>query len=173
MRTGDDTLTRIVAPAMEALMPASALKRWKRVDFALDDSGVVNINAVQILGSMQITSTLDDTAYNSTSTSVYTECVITTMTLGTGTWALIVNAMSRGAHSAGTSIDYRLNVNGDAYNEITRTAPAAAAAPFFTTATVTALPGGDVAIAAEFKCDAGSTATISDSVLTVIAMRTA
>jgi hypothetical protein len=173
MLTDQDRLEKLFVPLARTIMPPAALDRQKRIDYALGDDGKVQESAMPPLSGLHITSTIDDTAYNSTSTSVYTTCVETTITLGDGTWTLIVNVMSRGAHSAGTSIDYRINVNSDAYNEITRTAPAAAAAPFFTTATVTAVPGGDVAIAAEFKCDAGSTATISDSVLTVIAMRTA
>lgn len=172
--TGEDNLMRVWMPLGPALLPASEIDRRKRVDTAIDGSGYIDPNAVQILGSLQITSTLDATAYNSTSTSVYTECVETTMTLGEGTWTLIVNVMSRGVHSAGTSIDYRLNIDGDAYNEISRSAPTSAAAPFLTTATVTAQAGdSEVHIAAEFKCATGSTATISSSVLTVIALRTA
>ena len=174
MRTGDDTLTRILAPAMPAIMPASELKRWKRVDFALDDSGFVNIDAVKVIGGLLVSATLDDTLVTSTSTSAYTTCVSTTITLGDGTWTVMAQAASRGSHSAGTSIDYRLNIDGTAYNEITRTAPTSGAAPFFTVATVTGMAGGsDVAIAVEFKCDAGSTATITDSTLSVTAIRTA
>jgi hypothetical protein len=172
--SGEDTLTRMFMPVAEAVMPRAELRRRKRIDAAIDQSGFVEPDAVQILGSLQVTCTLDATAYNSTSTSVWTTCVETVMTLGAGTWTLIVTAMSRGTHSAGTSIDYEINIDGTAYNEVTRTAPTSGGAPFFTTATVTAMPGGnDVSILAEFKCDAGSTATISDSVLQVIALRTA
>ena len=172
--TGLDNLTAEWMPAVRAKLPASEIDRRKRVDQAIDATGYIDPSVVQILGSLQVTATLDATAYNSTSTSVYTECVSTTMTLGEGTWTLVITAMSRGTHTSGTSIDYQITVDGTAYNEITRTAPTSGGAPFFTTATVTAQPGGsDVYIAAEFKCDAGSTATVSDSVLQVIAIRTA
>ena len=173
--TGLDNLTRMYMPVAEAIMPRAELRRRKRVDAVIDASGYIDPEAVQILGSLQVTSTLDDTAYNSTSTSVWTACAETTLSLGAGTWTLVITAMSRGAHSSsGSSINYRITVDGNAHNEITRTAPSTAASPFFTTATVSAMPGwSDVFIAAEFKCNSASTATVSDSVLQVMALRTA
>ena len=120
--SGEDTLTRLLMPVAAEVFPRAEMRRRKRFDAAIDQSGFIEPDAVQMLGSLQVTTTLDDTAYNSTSTSAYTTCVSTTLTLGTGTWTVVVNAMSRGAHNAGTSIDYRINIDGNAYNEITRTA---------------------------------------------------
>jgi hypothetical protein len=172
--TGHDRLARLLAPVMPDLMPPAEIDTFRRVRRALDGSGFVDADAVPPLGQVIVNAALDDTTYNSTSTSAWTTCVEVTQSLPPGTWSLVALAMSRGGHSAGTSIDYRITVNGDAYGEITRTAPTSSAAPFFSLATVAGIPGGtDVVVLAEFKCDAGSTATISDSVLTTIYLRTA
>lgn len=172
--TGEDRLTRIIAPVMRDLMPAAEIDRWKRVDRAVDGSGAIAPDAIPPLGHVLISAILDDTLYSSTSTSAWTTCAELTQSLLTGTWTLVALAESRGGHSAASSIDYRISVNGDAYGEITRTAPSSSAAPFFSLATVSGLPGGsDVIVAAEFKCDSGSTASVSDSRLTTIYLRTA
>lgn len=172
-RTHEDRLTRIVGEAMPALLPVRGLDHMKRIEYAIDRTGRVNANAVQLLGALDVQTALDDTQYQSTSTTDYTTCVELFVSLGAGTWTLVVLAESRGIHSGGTSIDYRLSIAGTAYNEITRTAPTSGGAPFFTSATVTGMDGGqDVALTAEFKCDAASTATIVDSRLTVVALRT-
>ena len=96
--TGLDNLTRMYMPVAEAVMPREDLRRRKRVDAVIDASGFIDPEAVQILGSLQVTSTLDDTAYNSTSTSVWTACAETTLSLGAGTWTLVITPMSRGGH---------------------------------------------------------------------------
>jgi hypothetical protein len=173
--SGNDTLTKIVAEAMPSLMPASEMRRWKRIDHAISDDGYINAGAVQLLDTLLVTALLDDTQYNSTSTTDYTTCCEMNPTLGNGTWTMIVQAQSRGGHSASSNIDYRLNIDGIAYNEVTRSAPTSATQlPFFTNAVIPGLDGGrTVNVRAEFKCDSAATVTITDSTLQIIAVRTA
>jgi hypothetical protein len=172
--SGNDTLTKIVAEAMPSLMPASEMRRWKRIDHAIDDSGYVSADAIQLLGTLYVAFLMDDTTYNSTSTLDFTTCLEANPELGNGTWTLNVQANSRGGHSTGTSIDYRLRIDGLGYTTVTHTAPATGAAPFYTNEIVSGLDGGRaVNILAEFKCDTAATATISDTTLQIIGIRTA
>jgi hypothetical protein len=172
--TGNDTLTKIVAEAMPSLMPATEMKRWKRIDHAISDDGYINVDALVILGSLYVAFLFDNTTYNSTSTAVFTSCIEANPDIGNGTWTLNVQANSRGAHTTGTGINYRLMIDGTAYNEIFKTAPTTHAAPFFVNAVVPGIDGGrSVNILAEFKCDSAATATISDTTLQIIAVRTA
>jgi hypothetical protein len=172
--SGNDTLTKIVAEAMPSLMPASEMRRWKRIDHAIDDSGYINSEAVQLLGNIYVAFLMDDTTYNSTITADFTTCCEANIELGNGTWTLNVQANSRGGHSTGTSIDYRLRIDGLGYTTVTHTAPATGAAPFYTNEIVSGLDGGRaVNILAEFKCDTAATATISDTTLQIIGIRTA
>jgi hypothetical protein len=172
--SGNDTLTKIVAEAMPSLMPASEMRRWKRIDHAIDDSGYVNVEAVQLLGALYVAFLIDDTTYNSATTADFTTCCEANIELGNGTWTLNVQAQSRGGHSAGTSIDYRLRIDGLGYTTVTKSAPTTHAAPITTNEIVSGLDGGrSVNILAEFKCDTGATATVSNTTLQIIGIRTA
>jgi hypothetical protein len=172
--TGEDRLTAIVAQAMPALIPVSDIKRWKRVDRAIDASGYIDPSSVQLLGNLYMAFLLDDTQYVTTSTTVYTTCIEANPEIGNGTWTLYVQAQSRGNLSAVTNIDYRLSIDGVTYGEISRSAPSTSAAPFFTNAIVTDVDGGrSVNVLAEFKCASAATATVNDSTLQIIAIRTA
>jgi hypothetical protein len=172
--SGNDTLTKIVAEAMPSLMPASEMRRWKRIDHAIDDSGYVNVEAVQLLGTLYVAYLLDDTSRASASTTDYTVAIEANPEIGNGTWTLNVQAQSRGTHSTGTNIDYRLVIDGVVYNPISRTAATAGASPFATNAIVTGMDGGrSVNILAEFKCATAATAVVNNNTLQIIGIRTA
>lgn len=172
--TGHDRLVDEVIPIAKAFLAPEMLRQRRALRHAISDDGYIEPEALLILGNLLVSLTLDDTQYNSTSTSAYTDMAAHTITLPDGVWTLYVLALSRGGHSAGTNIDFRLSVQNDAYNEITRSAPTASAAPFYTIAVVSSVPGEqEIAIAAQFKCDSGSTATMNDTVILDIALRSA
>jgi hypothetical protein len=103
--TGEDRLTAIVAQAMPAIIPVSDIKRWKRVDRAIDDSGFIDPSSVQLLGNLYVAFLIDDSVFNSASTVSYTTCIEANPELGNGTWTMAVQASSRGRHTTGTNID--------------------------------------------------------------------
>lgn len=170
--TGHDRLVDTLMPAVREMFPGDEMARRRRIDRALGADGYVRSESLLILGNLLIALVIDDTQYNSASTSVYTDMAAQNIALPEGAWTLYVLTWSRGGHTAGTSIDYRLSVQNAAYNEITRTAPTVSAAPFSTVAVVPNMPGGqEVSIATQFKCDAGATATMNDTVTLTIALR--
>jgi hypothetical protein len=171
--TGEDRLTAIVAQAMPALIPVDDIKRWKRVDRAIDDSGYIDPSSVQLLGNLLVAFLTEDTVVANASTTAYVTCIEANPELGNGTWTLNVHASASAFHSAGGNTDFRLNIEGVAYDVVTHTAPTAASAPFFTTAIVSGLDGGRaINVLAEFKCSSVAPATVNDATLQIIAVRT-
>jgi hypothetical protein len=120
--TGEDRLTAIVAQAMPALIPVDDIKRWKRVDRAIDDSGYIDPSSVQLLGNLLVAFLTEDTVVANASTTAYVTCIEANPELGNGTWTLNVHASASAFHSAGGNTDFRLNIEGVAYDVVTHRA---------------------------------------------------
>lgn len=173
MKTHHDELARMLLPAVESLIPGSAIRQGQRMDYAIGEDGKVNPYALTVAGSLVITGTKDDTLYSTSSTVTYTTNASVNVTLPDGTWTVLVLGMLRATNTSTSNLDVQLVVAGVENDPpVTRIAVATGGSPFYDMVMTPNVAGSQtIPVSMQFKSDSAGTSAVSDSVLIVLAWR--
>jgi hypothetical protein len=174
MRTHMDELARLLMPAVQATVPGRSLQRRQRIDAAIDVSGNIRAEAIQLLGAIIPGGWIDNATYSITSTSDYTVTAPGVLALTQGTWFLKVRAWLRYGVGSGNDADCRLVIDGVPQASVTtRSGPSSSAGPVYLFERVASVEGDrEIAIRVEIKSDSGSTVTVNQVMVDVDAYRT-
>ena len=169
--TGEDTIARLLLPAVADIVPGKAIERARRVDYALDEGGKLRPGAVLLTGAMAVNGILDDTLYSTACTTDYTVCGRLYLELGTDTWTVHGFSTSRITNSAGSNVDYRMAMQTTAITDVTRPAVACGGSPFNAYQRMVGGNGGmTFEVRGEYKSDRTGTSAASDTVIVGIAI---
>ena len=173
--TGHDRLVDALLPAVRDMFPAATMDRRRRIDRAIGADGMVDPEAIQLLGAIIPGGWIDNATYPGiTSTSIYTQMADGIVALTAGTWLLKVRAWLRYGVSDGTLADFRLVVDGVPQADTTRSGPSASAGPGFLWGLYPGIEGNsEIPIWVDIKSDTGGSVTCNQVMVDVDAYRTA
>lgn len=171
--TGHDKLVDALMPAVRSMFPGETMDRRRRIDRAIGADGMVDPDAIQLLGAIIPGGWIDNATYSITSTVTYTATAPGIVALTGGIWLLKVRAWLRYGTGDGSNADSRLVVNGQAQADTTRSGPTASAGPVYLFERYLNIEGNqEVSVRVDIKSDSGTTITVNQVMVDVDAYRT-
>lgn len=171
--TGHDKLVDALMPAVRSMFPGETMDRRRRIERAVGADGMVNADAIQLLGAIIPSGWIDNATYSITSTVAYTATGSGVVALTKGTWLIKIRAWLRYGTSDGSSADARLVVNGQVQSDTTRSGPTASAGPVYLFGAYAGIEGNqEISVRVDIKSDSGATITVNQVMVDVDAYRT-